>query len=278
MFRRTQLYTSLRNGLVVAMPVEGINARCGRVLCDPAPEPEPPADFATLSYNFTISGPLTFMVTAAGNQQLGTIPAGLVIDWGDGSPTETTDGIEVQYTHAYTEAGTFTSTLSTPANLINVVSSSIVLTPTTSMEVLTAFAVTDWTAFLQAWAPSNSGKGITLAGITAADFTVPTSIPPEWTDLTALFQASSFNQDISGWAVSNVTDMNTMFAFSPFNQDISGWDVSNVTNMANMFSNTTAFNQDLSTWCVSQFPVEPTDFDTNASAWVLPRPVWGTCP
>jgi surface protein len=35
-----------------------------------------------------------------------------------------------------------------------------------------------------------------------------------------------FNEDISGWDVSNVTNMHNMFACAKsFNQDISGWDV-----------------------------------------------------
>lgn len=81
------------------------------------------------------------------------------------------------------------------------------------------------------------------------------------------------------WDVSKVTNMRNMFkrTFS-FNQDISTWDVSKVTNMIEMFHLASAFNQDLSGWCVSLIPSESTDFDTGADAWVLPRPVWGTCP
>jgi hypothetical protein len=48
--------------------------------------------------------------------------------------------------------------------------------------------------------------------------------------------------------------------------------------MDTMFSDATSFNQDLSGWCVPTIPSLPTDFDTGASSWVLPRPVWGTCP
>lgn len=71
------------------------------------------------------------------------------------------------------------------------------------------------------------------------------------TSMTGLFEGNHirFNQDISGWDVSNVTDMRWMFANNAhFNQDISGWDVSNVDNMFEMFSGNTAFNQDLSAW------------------------------
>jgi surface protein len=93
--------------------------------------------------------------------------------------------------------------------------------------------------------------------------------------------ATSFNQDIGNWNVSGVTDMTGMFYGSTsFNQDISNWDVSSVVNpnMGNMFNFASSFNQDLSSWCVTNIPSLPTDFDSNATSWVLPRPVWGTCP
>jgi surface protein len=78
---------------------------------------------------------------------------------------------------------------------------------------------------------------------------------------------------------SDVTNMGSMFyAAYTFNTDISSWDVSKVTNMHGMFSETTAFNQNLSGWCVSLITNWPTDFDTDATAWVLAPPVWGTCP
>ena len=91
--------------------------------------------------------------------------------------------------------------------------------------------------------------------------------------------ASSFNQDISSWDVSNVTNTLRMFGgASSFNQDISSWDVSNVTNMEGMFGGASSFNQDLSSWCVSKMVTKPENFDANAYAWTLPKPVWGTCP
>ena len=98
--------------------------------------------------------------------------------------------------------------------------------------------------------------------------------------------ASSFNQDISSWDVSNVTDMSAMFTgASSFNQDISLWNVSNVSDMEVMFQGgliTPAFNQDLSSWNVDNV-INCKEFcydiiaELSISSWTEPKPTFTNC-
>ena len=63
----------------------------------------------------------------------------------------------------------------------------------------------------------------------------------------------SFNDNISGWDVSNVTTMEEMFGWGDlvaFNQDLSFWDVSSVRYMNEMFDSASSFNSNISTWDV----------------------------
>ena len=66
-------------------------------------------------------------------------------------------------------------------------------------------------------------------------------------------KTNGFNEDISGWDVSNVTSMSLiMNNQSSFNQPIGSWDVSNVTAMWNAFNGNSAFNQDISSWNINK--------------------------
>jgi len=98
--------------------------------------------------------------------------------------------------------------------------------------------------------------------------------------MNAMFSNTPFNQDISGWDVSNVTNMFGMFIQNfVFNQDISSWDVSSVNNMRFMFlvTSPSAMNQDLSGWSVGNV-TDCLDFaDGTSTTWTQPKPNFTAC-
>jgi surface protein len=56
-------------------------------------------------------------------------------------------------------------------------------------------------------------------------------------------QASNFNQDISGWDVSNVTNVRQLFAFNnAFNQNLNNWTLSSLSDATLMFYGAFAYN------------------------------------
>ena len=88
------------------------------------------------------------------------------------------------------------------------------------------------------------------------------------------FLATSFNQNIDSWHVSNVTNMGSMFnSASAYNQNISSWNVSNVNNMISMFYQATSFNQPIGAWNVSNVTDmsfmfrAATSFNQNIGSW-----------
>ena len=58
--------------------------------------------------------------------------------------------------------------------------------------------------------------------------------------------ATSFNQPLNNWNVSNVSAMESMFMGArSFNQPLNDWNVSKVTDMKAMFAYARSFNQPL---------------------------------
>ena len=110
------------------------------------------------------------------------------------------------------------------------------------------------------------------------------------TNFSGLFNRDSglpfaFDEDISGWDVSNVTNMSSMFkGCASFNQDISDWNVEYVTDMSSMFEGCSSFNQHInyqlagalsSAWDVSNVTdmssmfKDCSSFDGNITDWVV---------
>ena len=104
---------------------------------------------------------------------------------------------------------------------------------------------------------------------------VPNYIPSTVVTMSYIFVgATSFNQNIASWNVSNITDMSGMFNnATSFNQNIGSWNTSNVTNMSNMFKYASAFNQNISSWDVSKVNNMyymfngATSFNQNIGSW-----------
>ena len=79
-------------------------------------------------------------------------------------------------------------------------------------------------------------------------------------------EAENFNQDITQWNVASLVHMSKMFfGASSFNQDISSWDVSNVIDMSATFQGAVSFNQDISSWDVSNVLIMTSMFDEALS-------------
>lgn len=96
------------------------------------------------------------------------------------------------------------------------------------------------------------------------------------TDMSYLFEGTTFSGDVSLWNVSNVENMMFLFASSNFDGDLSEWDVSKCRNMMGMFkySKFTGENGDISGWDVSNvltmkgmFGLCP--FNQDISRWQL---------
>lgn len=234
----------------------------------------------TFEYEIATTDPAPFIFTAGDGEVRAEFPPGSEIDWGDGSPREIC--ADEALWHEYGE-GVFTGSVKVePA-----------VTGQYSIGGGALLTVEEWGSELPLAFSVQGASRLTQ---------VPPTEPPGVTNMDYMLSgAEIFNQDISGWDVSQVTSMNSMFATAyAFNQDISGWDTGNVTSMNSMFevarafnqpiggwnvaqvldmdymlADADVFNQDLSSWCVVNLPTEPEGFALSTPAWTLPKPNWG---
>ena len=197
-----------------------------------------------------------------------TSAAGSTINWGDGTIGPLTTTLQ---SHTYTKAGRYVVSYNGPLTTIS--GSGI------------AAANRGCLTGVQQW--SNTISPTSVGFQYAANLTSVAEPPHTVTSMASMFNgATIFNQDISGWDVSNVTNMSYMFSEAPaFNQPIGNWNVSNVTNMSYMFAPVSTygqtFNQPIGNWNVSKVtnmnsmflanPTRPQPFNQPLAGWDTSR-------
>ena len=184
--------------------------------------------------------------------------SGGTIRWGDGSTEPLSSSHQ---SHTYSSPGVYAVVYDGPLNSVTGIWAD------QSMRCLTK--VTQW---------GNTATP-TKVNFDYANNLVSVAEPPHTvTDMTYMFRtgagSSVFNQDISGWDVSNVKQMSYMFSGTElFNRNISAWDTSSVTRMDGMFEGASSFNQPIGSWNTSKVTymdamfLNATNFNQAISGW-----------
>jgi surface protein len=182
------------------------------------------------------------------------------IAWGDGS-IDNYLTTTVQVAHTYTSAGVYSIRVLPSGNTAEFRYNKFAVGFADSFK---------WTDILS-WGPQLDIIGFQeyfrLSGIGTL---ISASDSPTAQDWSATFEDTSFNDAVVvGWNLSP-TQCDLMFNLTPFNQDISGWDMSQCTSVQSMFSNT-PFNQDVSSWIFSVPTSVLSVFQSNTA---YNQPVW----
>lgn len=183
----------------------------------------------------------------------------VTVDWGDGSSaqtyTATTLGETLYCSHAYTNAGIYTVTITGSAEKFYAQNDSI----------------TEVVSF------GNIGlKDLDAAFLYKTNITkMPTILPSTVQHLGLMFYGSAYNEvSICSWDTSNITSMKDMFKQNAdFNQNIGSWNTSSVTDMSGMFWDASSFNQNIGSWNTSLVTVMfdmfnyASSFNQNIGSW-----------
>lgn len=149
------------------------------------------------------------------------------VDWGDGTPTEnfTTAGLK---SHTFTTAGTYIVSISGSLGRFGYydLGNGLGWRGSGYLTEVIDFGDIGLTSLAGAFSDADNLS------------VVPTTLPSSITDLSYCFYLNSRVSitNLNSWDLSHVTNMlGAFYEASAFNQDISGWDVSNVIDMENLF-------------------------------------------
>ena len=181
-------------------------------------------EYINMVNNITIQLPI--------KNTIGTV----VINWGDGL------------------VDTLSTSVSYPSHTYSIVSSStIVVTILGTFNSFSCYNTNTLNAVINVskfsrildWGDSSvSLTSMEYGFYNATAFTSIVSLPSTVTNASRMFQgATLFNQDISGWDITNLTNTSYMFnGATNFNQNLTSWNFANVSNMTGMFQGATTFN------------------------------------
>ena len=205
----------------------------------------------------------------------------LVVNWGDGSPTETFVGWDIY--NAYHEYAAGQECIATfmfdrPIPMFNPQGSAIKevisfgITPILNPRFEYCKELIQVPSSLPSYVTSlermfEDTNNFNGDGLVTWDTSNVTNITR------AFSGAKVFNQPIGNWNVSNVTMMEDVFGGSAFNQPLNNWDVTSVISMRRMFADTWSFDQPLDKWDMSNVQNLFGMF-YNASAFNQPLNTW----
>ena len=208
---------------------------------------------------------ITTWRTTADNESI-TIPVGGAtgaydVIWGDGTNST---GVAGDQRHSYATSGNHTVAISGGFERIHLNGHA----DASKLRSIDQWGDTQWTSMKSAF--NGTGNMITMMAHKATDAPDLSGVQ----DMSGMFEDSSFNGNISGWNVSQVTDMSGMFyGAASFDQSLNGWNVSQVTDMSNMFYFAASFDRPLNGWNVSQVTdmggmfYGALTFNGNVSSW-----------
>lgn len=210
---------------------------------------------------------------------------GGTIDWGDGTVTPASENV-----HTYATAGTYmvdagvTGTMSSWGQSGNLEGLTRVDTWTNDVGMTDATRMFAGATDLEYVSPPPSSVvNMSYMFSGASSFNQDISdwnMTNVWNTGHMFENATSFNQDIGSWNTASLTDARSMFAgASSFDQDISGWNMSRVWNMSSMFAGATSFDQPIGQWSTASVTnmgnmfENASSFNQNINDWDTSK-VW----